>query len=174
MQKSEVTADELLSRAINISGLSSNFVRDIYKDIIFDFLTGQHDRHLDNLAIMRNRSTKKIKLYPLYDNGLRCFSHLERETAIELLTQGFYSYCYGTSEDIIEAIVKYRESIFNADLALLVNYKALNIRLIEQLLNKSSKYDKLGKQRTEAIAKFIMRQAYIIDCINYRKEIPQY
>lgn len=175
MKEREIGAEELIIKAIEMSKGVNRFVRTIYQYMLFDFLVGQQDRHLENLAVLENKKTNRRNLYPLYDNGLCCFSHIDKENAIELLHKGFYNSCNGPSEDIIKALVKYRNIVFyNVDLATVVNYKIINVNLIEQLLNEASKYDKLGKQRTIAVAEFIKRQAYIIHCINYGKEIPPY
>ena len=131
---------------------------------------GQQDRHLENLAVERT-SDRKIKWYPLYDNGFclsACSSH---DTAITELGRGFYSSRMGDSSYIEENILAFRKLIFPDDLRKLIRYQNMNIALLLQIIDKSDKYNQIPQSRRQAIANFMMLQAKIINHINIHNEL---
>lgn len=44
--------------------------KSIYEMLVFDFLILNRDRHGANMEVLRNRRTGKVRLTPLFDNGL--------------------------------------------------------------------------------------------------------
>lgn len=59
-------ADELQSLGYNVN--KKQFVDDIYKICVFDFLTMQTDRHESNLFFIKDKKEREIKVAPLIDN----------------------------------------------------------------------------------------------------------
>lgn len=166
--RQEMHTEELLQYTINLTHDSkNNFVINLYQYIIFDYILGQHDRHLENIAIYR-KNNNRIVWYPLYDNGLCCFSSYSNDTAIEYLDRGFYSSRMGFSEDILEAIQKYRQIIFPDDLRKLIKYNNINYSILMSIIDKSDKYNQMVLKRRESTARFIMRQISDIHNINIR------
>lgn len=168
--KEELFADKLIERTIKLCNNNINtFVKQLYQYIIFDFIMGQHDRHLENLSVYKKK--KEIVWYPLYDNGLCCFSTYANDASIDCLKRGFYSSRMGQSDDIIEAIIKYRKTIWDGDLNKLIHYKNLSKKKIYDIIDKADKYNQIGKERKTETANFIFKQAVIIDKINRGEKI---
>lgn len=165
MKAEELDAETLLERTINIChGNINAFVKELYQFIIFDYIMGQMDRHLENLSIYRdNRNTT---WYPLYDNGLCCFSFYLNDSAIECLKMGHYSSRMGLDSDILEAIIKYRNIIWPGDLRQLIHYDRLSPEVIEKIILKADKYKQIGKERRQATVNFIYNQAIKIHKVN--------
>lgn len=167
--KQEMSTQELLEYTIGLTHDSKNsFVVNLYQYIIFDYILGQHDRHLENIAVYRENNNR-IVWYPLYDNGLCCFSSYSNDTAIECLDRGFYSSRMGFSEEILKAIQKYRQAIFPNDLRKLIKYNKINYNILMNIIDKSDKYNQMGAKRREATARFIMRQIKDIHSLNINK-----
>lgn len=171
LNKDEGLVDIVLNNTIKLTRNNINsFVKQLYQFIIFDFIMGQQDRHLENLAVERT-SDRKIKWYPLYDNGFclsACSSH---DTAITELGRGFYSSRMGDSSYIEENILAFRKLIFPDDLRKLIRYQNMNIALLLQIIDKSDKYNQIPQSRRQAIANFMMLQAKIINHINIHNEL---
>ncbi|MBO5389211.1 MAG: HipA domain-containing protein [Lachnospiraceae bacterium] len=166
MGVTELEADELLKKAIELNHNNiNNFIIKLYQYIIFDYILGQQDRHLENISIYMGNK-KNIKLYPLYDNGLCCFASYANDAAIECLDRGFYSSRMGFSEDIYKAICLYRNIIFKDDLRKLIKYNLLNKNRILNIIDKADKYNQMNMKRREATANFIMRQTTDIHKLN--------
>lgn len=55
-----------------------DLIEDFLKIVIFDFLTGNSDRHQSNWALLENSDEKKI-LCPIYDNGSSLCSYISEE-----------------------------------------------------------------------------------------------
>lgn len=59
--KQEMHTEELLQYTINLTHDSkNNFVINLYQYIIFDYILGQHDRHLENIAIYRKNNNRIV------------------------------------------------------------------------------------------------------------------
>lgn len=80
------------------------FSKDIKRMIVLDFVTRQTDRHMSNLAL--KVSGRRVRMYPLYDNGRSLFFEDSVETmgraigAVKLFSTEFGG--IGTYYDIIE------------------------------------------------------------------------
>jgi hypothetical protein len=167
----ELNVVELLRQTILKSNNKvSNIVTEIYKYIIFDYIMGQRDRHLGNLALLRNKNSinNKLLMYKLYDNGLCCFSTESNDNAIEMLNHRYYSSRIGTNEDIALAIQEYRKLISPGDLREIVQYDKVNEKVLKYYFEKVDKYHQIGKERQQASIKFIMRNTLDIHRINNR------
>jgi hypothetical protein len=165
----ELDAGELLRQTILKSNNKiGSIVIDLYKYIIFDYIMGQRDRHLSNLALLRNKNatSNKTYMYKLYDNGLCCFATESNDNAIEMLNNRHYSSRIGTNEDIIKAIQDYRNLINPGDLRELVQYDKLNDKVLKYYFEKADKYHQIGKERQLASINFIMRNALDIHKVN--------
>lgn len=161
----ELHADTLLEKTIALcNGNINGFVKELYQFIIFDYIMGQMDRHLENLSVYQ--SIKGIKWYPLYDNGLCCFSHCSSTAVIEALNNGFYNSRMGSDTEILEAITKYRPIIWPGDLNELIKYKNLSKEKINEIIIKADKYKQIGKERRIATINFIYNQALKIHKVN--------
>ena len=108
--KTDMLANEILDATIKLQGGINSFVVQLYQIIIFDYITAQHDRHLENLSIYRTNSS--YIWYPLYDNGLCCFSFEDNEHANNSLKRGFFQGRMGGSLEILETLNEYRDLIF--------------------------------------------------------------
>lgn len=151
-------------------GNINTFVKQLYQYIIFDFIIGQQDRHLENLAVLRV-DNRKIRWYPLYDNGFclsACSSH---DIAIEELNRGFYASRMGDSSDIEQAILDFRHIIFPDDLRNLIKYNKLNENIILNIIDRADKYNQMPNNRRIAITKFIIRQIKMIHNININNSL---
>jgi len=167
LNASELHADDLLETIINKSrGIINNIVVNLYQYIIFDYITGQHDRHLENISIYKNMNNRTIVMYPLYDNGLCCFSIYNNEDAIERLQKRFYPSRMGSSDEIMDAIIKYRHIIYPDNLINIIQYNNVNKDIIMNIINRSDKYKQMKPDRKEAIAEFILSQIKDIHNIN--------
>lgn len=165
MQTTDMMADELLQRTITLcNGNINDFVKELYQYIIFDYIMGQMDRHLENISVYKIK--RKHIWYPLYDNGLCCFSAYANDAAIQCLNNGFYNSRMGTDEDILEAIIYYRTVIWPGDLRQLIHYDRLSPEVIEKIILKADKYKQIGKERRQATVNFIYNQAIKIHKVN--------
>lgn len=170
MKKVDMDADELLYNTIKLNGnVINNFVITLYKYIIFDYILGQQDRHLENLPVYI--VNKKITWYPLYDNGLSCFSMSLNDAAIQFLNQGFYSSRMGFSDDILRALNKYRDIIYKDDIRHIVKYHILNKEILLSIICRCDKYNQINKKRRTAMINFILRHCKDIDNLNLRRLI---
>ena len=167
--KQEMNTEEIIEYAMSLTHNSrNNFVVNLYQYIIFDYILGQHDRHLENLSVYKQKNNRVV-WYPLYDNGLCCFSSYSNDTAIECLDRGFYSSRMGFSEDILKTIKQYRNLIFPNDLKQLIKYNNINYDVVMKIIDKSDKYKQIGIKRREATANFIMRQIKDIHELNINR-----
>jgi len=168
----ELPVDELLNYAINLSKKSKyNIVSELYKYIILDYIVGQRDRHLSNLAVIYKKVNNKIidfKLYNLYDNGLCCFASDSSDNRIKSLGNKFYSSRIGSNEDIINNIYLYRDTIYTNDLRYLVQYEKLNASNLDYYITKADKYKQITKSCKHAIIEFILRNCNDIHNVNIR------
>ncbi|MBP3887708.1 MAG: hypothetical protein J6F30_08690 [Cellulosilyticum sp.] len=90
---------------------------DIYKMILFDFITRQDDRHRSNIAILY--TNEKRTLYPLYDNGRSLFFEDTEQFILEAIEDiQMYSTSFGeigTYYDCIQEI-KNPQQYINLDI----------------------------------------------------------
>lgn len=164
----EIFVDKLFEKSLQLTKNKANkFNVNLYQYILFDYITGQHDRHLENLALIKR--DRIYTWYPLYDNGICCFSVLSNDTAIEALNKGFFDTRIGTSYEILEALYKYRNTIYKGNILDIVNYSKVNKELLLNIIDRADKYKQLGIRRREATANFIMKQIETIDLLNYRR-----
>jgi hypothetical protein len=164
---SEININGLMETVLRLShGKITDTVITIYKYIILDYIVGQRDRHLCNIAAINKRGTKSSRLYPLYDNGLCCFSTDSNDIAIKELNNRFYSSRIGSNEDIIRGIQYYRNYIHPGDLREIVQYDKINTKVLQYYIDKADKYKQIGKERREATVRFIMRNTVDIHKIN--------
>lgn len=70
--------DELIDKGYNID--KKAIVLDMFKICIFDLLTLQTDRHMDNTFFIRNQKTKQLTLAPLLDNEFAFAGKFLQET----------------------------------------------------------------------------------------------
>ena len=159
----ELWTEDIISRVIQLAGVNSKFTLDVYKVLIFDFIVGQIDRHMDNLAIYNDG--RVIHLYPLYDNGLCCFSSFSNDTAIQCLNNGFYSSRNGNDVEIYDAL-KYYRNIYHGDLRDIIYYHRINYDVLNSIIDKSNKYNQLSAKRKEATIQFILKQVYRVHELN--------
>lgn len=153
----DLNADEFLYRCLGLTkSRINNFIIQVYKVIIFDFLTGQRDRHLENIGVYRRDN--KISLYPLYDNGISCFSTESNDNAITFLNNGFYSSRMGTDEEILTVIMKYKRIFSILDLNTIINLRNLNYNTLYNIIKHSDKYNQMSERRIEATIEFILNQ----------------
>lgn len=166
---SELSSDDLLKITMQLTRNNINsFIIQLYQYIIFDYILGQQDRHLENLSIYKKSNNQKI-WYPLYDNGFCCFSVYDNDTAIQCLNNRFYSSRIGQSEDILNTLYKYRQLIFKDDLRKIIRYDKLNKELILKIIDKADKYNQMTEKRRDATADFILKQAKDIHTLNVGK-----
>lgn len=162
----EMSVDVLLRKTIEFTRNSINtFVMQLYAYIIFDFIMGQQDRHLENLAI-EHMDNGKIRWYPLYDNGLCLSSYSSHDIAMIELKNGWYSSRIGQSSWIEENILRFRKLIYPGDLRNLVKYHKLNAEVLMHLIDKSDKYNQIPESRRTAMVDFMMKQVKMIHSIN--------
>lgn len=85
--------------------VSKEAVEDFNKMVIFDLITNQHDRHINNFSFFKG------KLYPLYDNG-RCLfwdvSNLEKIKDEDLVST-FYTNEHGYGWSYIDGVLGIEE-----------------------------------------------------------------
>lgn len=89
----EIYSYDLLKRLFS----KYNCLDKLYQMIIFDTLLGNTDRHQDNFGIIRNESTKDIRVAPFYDNA-SCLARELPSHKIKLMMQDsrmFNSYIHG-------------------------------------------------------------------------------
>lgn len=55
----------------------------IYRMLVFDYLILNRDRHGANMEVLVNRSTKTVRLAPLFDHGVSFFSRTFTKEALE-------------------------------------------------------------------------------------------
>lgn len=120
--------------------------------MLFDYLTGQMDRHLDNLAILSK--DKQIAWYKLYDNGLALGANYSNNIAIERLKSGFFDSRVGSSAEIREELLRYKEILKINNLRL----SALNEGKLYEIIDESDVYNQIGSNRRKAMVDFITRQ----------------
>lgn len=172
VKRDELPVDELLDYAINLSKMSKyNIIYELYKYIILDYIVGQRDRHLANLAVIYKKVNNKIldfKLYNLYDNGLCCFASDSSDNRIQFLNNKFYSSRIGSNEEIISAIYQYRDRIYTNDLIYLVHYEKLNSSNLDYYISKADKYRQINKSCKRAIIDFILSNCWDIHNVNIR------
>lgn len=152
----EMFIEDLFKRTIQISGgVDNSFIYTLYKYIVFDYLVGQMDRHLENLAIIKDG--KRIYWYKLYDNGLALQSHLGNETAIGMLKNGTYSSRMGNDREIMKFISdRTRESAYGINC---IDTGRMDLDTIYSIINNCDVYNEIIKERKIEMAKFVVRQA---------------
>lgn len=162
----ELSADELMKRTIVLTkGRYNSFVLELYQFIIFDYILGQMDRHMENLSVYRTNKRQTI-WYPLYDNGLCCFSTFGNDAAVKYMDMGYFSSRLGFSEEILQCLVDYRHLIYPGDLREIVRYHLLNENVLGEIIDKSNKYNQLTLERRNCTIKFIMNNIREIDRLN--------
>lgn len=170
LNRDQEYVEDVLNNTLRLTKNSiNNFIKQLYQYIIFDFIMGQQDRHLENLAVIE--VSNRTVWYPLYDNGLclsACSSH---DAAITELNNGWYSSRMGDSSDIEQAILDFRHIIFPDDLRKLIRYDRLNSNVLLNIIDKSDKYNQIPQSRRMAIVKFMMLQAKMIHSININNEL---
>lgn len=153
----DLSADDFMNRCLMLTKSRVNdFIINIYKVILFDFITGQRDRHLENISIYSKDG--KIGLYPLYDNGLCCFSTESNDNAIIFLRNGFYTSRMGTDEEILNAILKYKNILNIKNFKSIINLDNINYDILHRIIKHSDKYNQLPENRIEETIKFILKQ----------------
>lgn len=149
----ELHIDELFKRFISIgAGYNTNLMQTLYRYMAFDYLIGQEDRHLNNLAILK--MGKNINLYKLYDNGLALSSYLSNNIAIERLKHDFFNSRVGSSKDITNALHKYSGIISSR-----INLNSINFDIIYKIIEDCDRYKEIVKNGKVEMAKFVCKQA---------------
>lgn len=159
--QSEVFAGDILEMTENMFGLKSDTLCRLYQYIVFDYITGQQDRHLDNLAFIKYNNGR-LGLYKLYDNGLCMESHNNDEIAINILNNGHYKSSMGFSNYIYESIIEHSHKINRKPLSM-VNIRNISKSGISKILVSCDIYKQIHKDRKDAIANFIVKQIQSLD-----------
>lgn len=154
--QSELFALDLMNETVRLFGMQSNLTKRLYQYLIFDFITGQQDRHLDNLAIIKNQNGR-LAFYKLYDNGLCMESHNNNDVAIQVLNEGFYKSSMGVSEHILDTIREYSIRL-NLKPINMVDIHWVSFNELVNILSGCDIYKQVRKDRKEAIAKFVISQ----------------
>ena len=64
----------------------SNFIYDLSKMVLFDFIIGNSDRHHSNFGFLVNKDTgNNIEFAPLYDNGSSLCAYIDKEDVDNIL-----------------------------------------------------------------------------------------
>ena len=64
----------------------------------------------------------------------------------------------GTDEEILEAILKYKEIFSILDLNTIINLRNLNYNTLYNIIKHSDKYNQMSEKRIEATIEFILNQ----------------
>ena len=125
----------------------------LYKYLIIDYLTGQLDRHMDNMAILEKNG--KPTWYKLYDNGLALGGNYSNtDIAIKRLNSGFFNTRVGSSTEIREELIKYKNSMKLGKIIL----PAITYRSVSSIIDACDIYNQLCKSRRESMVNFMLRQ----------------
>lgn len=141
------------------------FLQSMYRYIIFDYIMGQQDRHMENLSVYMSAKNGAM-LYPIYDNGICCHSTLGNDAAIVHLKHLYFSSRMGISSDIYEALWRYRALVCPGDLRNIVNYNKLTKENILRAIKVSNKYNQLTQERINHTVQFILGHVREIDNLN--------
>ena len=160
--KEELHITDLFKATSQMSGgFKSQLVHTLYKYMCFDFLVGQADRHLDNLALVKVGN--KLLWYKLFDNGLALQSHLGNDESIKMLKLGHYRASVGLSGDIIELLHKLVNMIPYSKHC--IELKFITFDNVYGVIDKCDIYNEIIKQRKTEMANFVVRQAEILNKI---------
>jgi len=153
----ELSAEEYIKLTLLLFGEKSKILYKSIQLLAFDFLTGQIDRHLLNIAFTQ---TKKgtLNLYELYDNGLALYSMRDDDTAINWLNKGNYSGRMGNGEHVYEAL-RYALCLCNSKITNFIQLDKINYNVVLDIIQNSDRYEQIIPERAEAMAKFICRQS---------------
>lgn len=147
----ELFAQELVYMTKDILGVKG--LAELCKILQFDFLVGQIDRHLQNIAFLTKKS-KIVRYYGLYDNGLCLNAHLPNDVAIQCLNSGYYAGRMGDTDDLLEAIGICREFGVRSS----INILNLNEKSLRYLFHSSDKFMELNRLRIDGMIFFILHQ----------------
>lgn len=163
----DLFSNDLFNFCIDKVGRTNQFVIRIYQYVIFDFILGQLDRHMENLAVYRHNGN--LSWYPLYDNGFCCFSTDSNDNAIERLNKGFYFSRMGSDSEILNDLINFRDIIYPGDLRNIIKYHMISKDLLYKLIDKSDKYNQMCETRRQATIQFICKQCECIHSLNIRR-----
>lgn len=163
------SVDDILNRTTQLTHGVNNFVIQLYQYLIFDYILGQLDRHMDNLSVYKSKNS--IQWYPLYDNGYCCFSTYGNDSAIQSLKNGFYLSRLGYDNEIFESLYRHRNTIYSDDIRKIIRYNKINRDILIKIFNKANKYNQLTDERRDASIEFILGNIKDIDALNNRRSI---
>lgn len=162
----EPSIDTLFGYILNIN--NRQLAIEVYKMLVFDYIMGQLDRHMENMAFIVDKGS--YKLYPAFDNGLCCFTPTSIDlNAIEQLKNGFYENRIGSDEEILRALYRYRPAIWNSDLRQIIRYNNLSYNSINNIITQCDKYNQFRAARKNETIQFILRNAQKIHLMNIGK-----
>lgn len=131
---------------------------ELFKQTVIDYITGQQDRHLGNIAVVFNKKTRKYKLMYMYDNGLALFSHLPNSTALEMLSKKVFSNRTGSNKMLLQYIKENSKTVSNKICVRKV--KRLLYSEVYNIIENSNKFNQMSIDRMNHMTRFIIERIH--------------
>lgn len=132
------------------------------KYMYFDYILGQQDRHLKNIAVINKIGDKgrNYKLYPLFDNGyaLECDSFRTLEEPLN--GTGYFKNCVGDIYDMYKFFKRKSEEDEKKPIAIIPKLRDISVSrdTIEEIIEISDSYKELREVRKKRIVEFILNR----------------
>ncbi len=155
LNKTHINAVDFVKYIINSTGMS-RLLYGAIQMLILDYLLGQLDRHLLNVAIIQDVENN-ICICPLYDNGISLYSIYADDIAIEFLNSYRYDGRMGCDEDVLRAINIGLDAI-GIGVSNLVRIGKIDRNTLNKVIQSADKFKQISKTRKSAMVNFSMNQ----------------
>lgn len=125
-----------------------------YRYIMLDYLVGQQDRHMENLAFIHNRD--RLTFYPLYDNGLALYAQMSNSIYKDRLRSGKFTSRMGNSEEIYMTLKELRKRFSNTPINSIIRIDSLNSGVIDKIIKEEDRYNEITSERRRDMVYAIM------------------
>jgi len=143
-----------------IKQIKCNNVKQIYarayQYVLLDYLVGQQDRHMENLAFVGNRD--KLIFYPLYDNGLALYGNKSNSVYKEYISSGRFESRMGSSEDIYRTLKNIKATFSGVSINKIIKLEFINRKVINDIIKEEDRYNEIIAERRKDMTDFIIRK----------------
>ncbi len=154
---SELHIDDFFETIKNmrVKNVGSLYAR-AYQYVTLDYLTGQQDRHMENLAFIRDRDN--IQFYPLYDNGLSMHAVKSNSICCDYLYSNKYSSRMGNSSEIYNALKREKGQFKNLSIENIIKISNISDVILHNIIREEDRYKQINNEREKAMVSFIMQK----------------
>ncbi len=148
-----------------ILGIKSNNVKNLfsmaYRYIMLDYLVGQQDRHMENLAFTKERGG--LEFYPLYDNGISFCGHMSNSLYRESLRSGKFQSRMGASDEIYETLKGLRSRFKEVSINDIIRIGSINEEILNNIIIEEDRYNEIiAERRKDMIYSLMIRKEELL------------